>query len=132
MLVHPGGPFWKNKDAGSWTIPKGEFSENEDAFDAAKREMNEELGMELTGHFVQLATVKLKSGKVIHAWALEADLETDRIMSNTCEVEWPPRSGKKISIPEIDRGAWFMEKQAKEKIHPAHVALIDELILLLH
>ena len=132
MLVHPGGPFWKNKDAGVWSIPKGEFTNEEDALDVAKRELKEELGMELSGNFIKLSPVKLKSGKVVQAWALEADLDPLLICSNHCEIEWPPRSGKKISIPEIDRGEWLNEKEAKEKINPAQAALIDELLAMLH
>jgi predicted NUDIX family NTP pyrophosphohydrolase len=127
MLVHPGGPIWKNKDEGAWSIPKGEFTDEEDALAAAQRELKEELGMELTGEFISLAPVKLKSGKTVYAWALEADLNTELISSNTCQIEWPPRSGKRIDIPEIDKGAWFNMSEAKQKINPAQAAFLDEL-----
>ena len=128
MLVHPGGPFWKNKDEGAWSIPKGEFTDEEDGLEAAKRELKEELGMELAGEFIELTPVKLKSGKTVYAWALEADLDPALISSNHCEIEWPPRSGKKISIPEIDRGEWMSIEEAKQKINPGQLPLIDELI----
>ena len=131
MLVHPGGPFWKNKDTGAWSIPKGEFTEDEDALEAAKRELKEELGMDLNGNFIKLSPVKLKSGKVVHAWALAGDLDPLLISSNHCEIEWPPRSGNKIDIPEIDRGEWFNTSKAIEKINPAQAAFIEELIFLL-
>jgi len=132
MLVHPGGPFWKNKDEGAWSIPKGEFSDEEDPLTAAQRELKEELGMELGGEFIELSPVRLKSGKTVYAWALETDLDPSLISSNHCEIEWPPHSGKRISIPEIDRSEWFDATKAKEKINPAQVGFIEELITLLH
>lgn len=119
LLVHPGGPFWKNKDAGHWSIPKGEFSDEENAFDAAIREFEEETGTRLDGHFIELTPVKLKSGKVVYAWALEKDLDADAIVSNTFDIEWPPKSGTLKSFPEIDRAQWFTIKEAWEKINEA-------------
>lgn len=119
LLVHPGGPFWKNKDAGHWSIPKGEFSDEENAFDAAIREFEEETGTRLDGHFIELTPVKLKSGKVVYAWALEKDLDADAIVSNTFEIEWPPKSGTLKSFPEIDRAQWFTIEEAWEKINEA-------------
>lgn len=129
MLVHPGGPFWKNKDAGSWSIPKGEFMEEEPLV-AAIREFKEETGMDASGKFIPLTTIKQKAGKMIFAFALEKDIDTTLVKSNTFEMEWPPHSGKNQQFPEIDRAAWFTIAEAKEKINPAQVALIDELIKL--
>ena len=128
FLVHPGGPFWKNKDAGSWSIPKGEFTESEDPLDAAKREFKEETGIHCEGEFIELSPVKLKSGKVIFAWAMEKDINPDLIKSNFFEMEWPPKSGKKMSFPEIDKGGWFSPAEAKLKINATQSAFIDELL----
>lgn len=127
LLVHPGGPFWKNKDAGAWSIPKGEFDENEDALQAAQREFEEETGIAIDGDFIPLSPVKQKSGKIVYAWALEKDIDTTNIQSNFFEMEWPPRSGKKQQFPEVDRGAWLTIPEAKEKINPYQVALLEEL-----
>jgi predicted NUDIX family NTP pyrophosphohydrolase len=128
MLVHPGGPFHKKRDAGAWSIPKGEFDEHEEALSAAKREFFEELGMELpVTEFIELEPVKQKSGKMVYAWAAEADMDVSNITSNTCMVEYPYKSGKMIEIPEVDRAEWFNIDVAKEKIIPAQVAFIEEL-----
>jgi predicted NUDIX family NTP pyrophosphohydrolase len=129
FLVHPGGPFWKNKDLGAWSIPKGEFTEEEDALEAAKREFKEETGISCDGDFLQLSPVKLKSGKEIFAWALEKDIDADQLKSNFFEMEWPPKSGKMKSFPEIDKGAWFAPGEAKQKINDSQVVFIDELLL---
>ncbi|PVX47483.1 putative NUDIX family NTP pyrophosphohydrolase [Flavobacterium sp. 103] len=102
LLVHPSGPFWKNKDRGHWSIPKGEFNDEENAFDSAIREFEEETGTRLEGSFVELSPVKLKLGKIVHAWALEKDMDTNTIESNTFEMEWPPKSGTIHSFLEID------------------------------
>jgi predicted NUDIX family NTP pyrophosphohydrolase len=131
FLVHPGGPFWKNKDAGAWSIPKGEFTDEEDALLAAQREFKEETGQTIDGDFIPLTPVKQKSGKTIHAWAVEADIDPATIKSNPFEIEWPPRSGKKQEFPEVDRAEWFIAETAKEKINTSQAALIDELINLL-
>lgn len=128
LLVHPGGPFWKNKDEGAWSIPKGEFAEEENALHAAKREFTEETGFTLKGDFVKLTPVKLKSGKTVHAWALEMDIDETLVKSNHFEMEWPPKSGKKQSFPEVDRAAWFLPAAAKEKINPAQASFITELV----
>ncbi len=128
LLVHPGGPYLKNKDAGAWTIPKGEFNDNEDALSAAKREFMEETGQVILGNFIELTPVKQKSGKVVFAWALESDIVAENIISNTFEMEWPPRSGKMQSFPEVDKAHWFFTDKAKQKINPSQPALIDELI----
>lgn len=128
FLVHPGGPFFKNKDLGVWSIPKGEFLDNEDALVAAKREFLEETGQSITGDFIPLSPVILKSGKKVHAWAVEGDIDHEIIVSNFFEIEWPPKSGKKQSFAEIDRGAWFDAETAKLKINPAQAAFIEEII----
>ncbi|MFV5700208.1 NUDIX domain-containing protein [Flavobacterium sp. ZT3R17] len=128
LLVHPGGPFWKNKDLGHWSIPKGEFSEDENAFDAAIREFEEETGTRLEGDFIALSPVKLKSGKVVYAWALEKDINGDTVVSNTFEMEWPPKSGTLKSFPEIDRAQWFTVDEALEKINEAMGDLILQLL----
>jgi predicted NUDIX family NTP pyrophosphohydrolase len=126
FLVHPGGPFWKNKDAGAWSIPKGEF-EDEDPLDAAIREMKEETGITLKGDFIELIPIKQKSGKLVYAFAIEYDLDPSKIKSNEFEMEWPPKSGKKKMFPEIDKAEWFEIKTAKEKINPGQENLIVEL-----
>jgi predicted NUDIX family NTP pyrophosphohydrolase len=132
FLVHPGGPFFKNKDAGAWSIPKGEFLPDEDPLLAAKREFEEETGQPVIGNdFIKLSPVKLKSGKTVHAWAIEGDIKADTIVSNLFEMEWPPKSGKQASFAEIDRAGWFDVDEAKIKVNPAQVAVIEELKRLL-
>lgn len=127
FLAHPGGPFWKNKDAGAWSIPKGEFDDNEEPLDAAIREMKEETGLTLKGNFIELTPVKQKSGKLVYAWALEHDIDPSEIKSNEFEMEWPPKSGKKKSFPEIDKAEWFDLTMAKDKILGAQWPLVEEL-----
>jgi predicted NUDIX family NTP pyrophosphohydrolase len=128
LLVHPGGPLWAKKDEGAWSIPKGLVEEGEDLFKAACREFEEETGLELnTDRFIHLGPVKLKSGKVVHAFAVEGNCDPAKIRSNTFEMEWPPRSGKVQNFPEIDRAAWFRLDEAKRKINPGQVRLIEEL-----
>jgi len=128
FLVHPGGPFFKNKDAGYWSIPKGEYLIEEDALTAAKREFWEETGQQATGDFIDLGSVKLKSGKIIQAFAVEGDIDHEVIQSNLFEIEWPPRSGKMQSFPEADRADWFTPDEAKIKLNPAQAKFIDELV----
>ena len=127
LLAHPGGPFWAKKDAGAWTIPKGEIGDSEEPLAAARRELREETGLALEGEFIALAPVRQKSGKWVHAWALEGDCDAAAIRSNTFSVEWPPRSGKQREFPEIDRAAWFTIPEAREKILAAQAAFLDEL-----
>ena len=115
FLVHPGGPFWINKDAGAWSIPKGEYSDNEGALTAAVREFEEETGKKLFGDFIALTPIIQKAGKQVHAWAIEGDRDADKIVSNTFKVEWPPKSGNWKSYPEVDKAGWFDTKTAKEK-----------------
>lgn len=131
FLVHPGGPFWKNKDAGAWSVPKGEYEEGEDPLAAARREFEEETGIAVNGDFIPLKPVKQKSGKVIFAWALEKDVEANTIVSNTFPLEWPPRSGKFIEVPEVDKGGWFDLNEAAVKILPGQVPILEELRQLL-
>lgn len=128
FLVHPGGPFWKNKDLESWSIPKGEFTDDEDPLEAAKREFLEETGVKVDGDFIPLESVKLKSGKTVLAWALEFDLDVTLIESNTFEMEWPPKSSRMQSFPEIDRGEWFQTEHALKKINPAQDDFIIQII----
>jgi len=128
FLVHPGGPFYKNKDPGAWSIPKGEFPDAEEPLAAAKREFEEETGQAIDGGFIKLEPVTLKSGKIVYAWAVEGDINPETITSNEFEMEWPPKSGKKQSFPEIDRAGWFSVDEARLKINPAQAKLIDNLI----
>jgi predicted NUDIX family NTP pyrophosphohydrolase len=128
FLVHPGGPFWKNKDDGAWSIPKGEIDPDEDPLSAAQREFEEETGFKTAGTFTPLAPVKIASGKVIEAWAIEHDLDASAIRSNTFEVEWPPRSGKRSAFPEVDRAAWFAAPEALRKVTKGQVPLLRQLI----
>lgn len=131
FLVHPGGPFFKNKDLGAWSIPKGEFLDDEDPLAAAKREFEEETGQAIEGNFIKLAPVVLKSGKTVHAWAVEGDIDHQTITSNLFEMEWPPKSGKKQSFPEIDRAGWFDLEEARVKINGAQVGLIEEMVTII-
>lgn len=128
FLVHPGGPWWQGKDTGAWSIPKGEFSETEDALTAAIREFAEETGQAITGNFIPLAPVKQKGGKMVIAWAVEAEPDAAHIVSNTFKMEYPYKSGKWITVPEIDKAGWFRAAEARVKINPAQVQLIDELL----
>lgn len=128
FLVHPGGPFWKNKDLESWSIPKGEFTNDEEPLDAAIREFKEETGFEADGDFIKLEHVKLKSGKIVYAWAVDFDLDETLIKSNTFELEWPPKSGKLESFPEVDKGEWFQTDEALKKINPAQADFIVQMI----
>src|ERR1700722_19442508 len=127
LLAHPGGPFFKNKDDGAWTIPKGEPDPNEDLLAAAKREFAEETALFSTGPFIALTPVKQKGGKIVHAWAFGGDGDPAAMVSNTFTMEWPPRSGRKAQFPEVDRADFFDAATAKRKIKPAQAALIDEL-----
>jgi predicted NUDIX family NTP pyrophosphohydrolase len=128
LLVHPGGPFWARRDAGVWSIPKGEYEPGEEPLDAARREFEEELGSPPPpGQPVDLGEVRQKAGKLVRAWALTGDLDVDRIQSNTFAMQWPPGSGRMQEFPEVDRGQWFATDQAREKINPAQIALLERL-----
>ena len=131
FIVHPGGPFWKSKDDGAWSIPKGEYEDGDDPLIAARREFLEETGIELSGTFQPLREIRLKSGKRVLAWALDIDFDATKIVSNTFEMEWPPRSGRRQQFPEIDKGNWFILKEAKIKLNEAQAGLIDQLEALL-
>jgi predicted NUDIX family NTP pyrophosphohydrolase len=127
FLVHPGGPFWAKKDAGAWSIPKGEFEEGENPLEAAKREFQEETGLSVEGEFIPLGPVKQRSGKVVSAWAVEGNCDAKFIKSNTFSMEWPPGSGKRREFPEVDRAEWFGIPEAKEKILPGQGLFLEEI-----
>jgi len=127
FLAHPGGPFWVRKDLSAWTIPKGEYEPDEEPLTAAKREFEEETGFKVDGEFVNLGTVTQTSGKIVSAWAVEGDCDPARLVSNFCEVEWPPRSRKMIEIPEVDRGEWFSMAEAREKIFTSQRPFLERL-----
>jgi predicted NUDIX family NTP pyrophosphohydrolase len=127
LLAHPGGPFWKDRDAGAWTIPKGGIHEGEDPLDTAVREFAEETGFDAQGPFLPLGSVTQRGGKIVHAWAFEADWDPSALVSITCTTEWPHRSGRYITIPEIDRAAFFTPADARRAINVAQVEFIDRL-----
>jgi predicted NUDIX family NTP pyrophosphohydrolase len=127
FLVHPGGPFWKNKDTGAWSIPKGEYSDNEDPLEAARREFAEETGQLIDGDFKPLTPRKQKSAKLISAWAVEGEVDADSLKSNLFALEWPPHSGRMQQFPEVDRGGWFEVDEAMKKIVPGQIGFISEL-----
>ena len=127
LLAHPGGPFWKKKDLGAWSIPKGEVIAGEPLLTAALREFSEETGFSVTGDFIPLTAVSYKGGKQVFAWGLEQDVDPEKIKSNLFEMEWPPRSGRKQSFPEIDRASWFSFEEGLKKIIPAQQSFITEL-----
>ena len=127
FLVHPGGPYFTKKDEGSWTIPKGEIDLYEDELEAAKREFIEETGYLPSGNFIALQAIQQKGGKIVKCWAIEGDIDPADLVSNTFEMEWPPRSGRQATFPEVDRAAWFPLEIARQKINPAQAALLDEL-----
>lgn len=131
FLVHPGGPHFAKKDLGYWTIPKGEYLEGEQPLEAAKREFREETGFGVSGDFLELGWIKQKGGKIVTAWAFEGDCDPGKLISNHCEVEWPPQSGRLIEIPEVDRGAWFSLVEAKERIKATQIPLLERLWLAL-
>jgi len=128
LLVHPGGPYWEKKDLGAWSLPKGEHDDGEEALACALREFAEELGSAPPeGELADLGSVRQKSGKVVHAWALEGDVDASTATSNTFELEWPPRSGRYREFPEVDRAEWFPLAEARERINPAQAAFLDRL-----
>ena len=131
LLAHPGGPLWARKDYGAWTLPKGQFTEDEAPLDAARREFEEEMGSAPAGLFQPLGTLKQPSGKVIHAWAAESDFDTASVKSNLFSMEWPPRSGKMAEFPEVDRAAWFSIEEARHKILKGQQPFLDRLLALL-
>jgi predicted NUDIX family NTP pyrophosphohydrolase len=128
LLAHPGGPFWKDRDAGAWTIPKGEIEPGEEPLAAARREFEEETGIPVnSGNFIELTPIQQRSGKIVHAWAFAGDCDPSRVTSGTFKMEWPPKSGCFQDCPEVDRAAFFRMAEAKQKINPAQAALLEEL-----
>jgi predicted NUDIX family NTP pyrophosphohydrolase len=127
FLVHPGGPFWAKKDAGAWSLPKGEYAEDEDPFAAAKREFQEETGLKVEGSFLPLGTVKQPGGKTITAWSVAAKPDPSLVRSNTFHMEWPPKSGRTQEFPEIDKAAWFSLEEARKKILKGQIDFLERL-----
>lgn len=127
LLVHPGGPLWAKKDEGAWSIPKGEIDADEEPLAAARREFEEELGSPVSGEFIALAPIRQASGKVVHAWAVEADFDPATFTSGMFSMEWPPRSGQQQEFPEVDRAEWFSIDNARRKINKAQIELLDQL-----
>ena len=127
FLVHPGGPFWTNKDLGAWSFPKGEYSDDEEPLTVAKREFFEETGSTVDGELIPLTPVRQKGGKIVSLWAVEGDIDPETIRSNTFEMEWPPRSGKKAEFPEVDRARWYSVTEARRKLNAGQVPALDEL-----
>jgi len=131
FLVHPGGPFWAKKDAGAWSLPKGEIGEDEDPLQAAKREFTEETGFPIEGEFRPLEPIKQPGGKVVQAWAIEADCDPAQVRSNVFTMEWPPKSGRTQQFPEVDRAEWFAVAQARKRIIAAQINFLDQLVSVL-
>jgi predicted NUDIX family NTP pyrophosphohydrolase len=128
FLVHPGGPYWAKKDLGVWSIPKGEYHDEEAPLEAAKREFQEETGFVPSGEFMSLGEVTQPGGKLVQAWAFEGNYDPSKLKSNTFLMEWPPRSGKKITVPEVDRGAWFTIEEARKRLLRGQVPFLDRLV----
>jgi len=127
LLAHPGGPFWARKDKGAWSIPKGELAEDEDPLQGALREFAEETGHHVTGAFIALPPLRQPGGKLVYAWAVEGDFDPAQLRSNTFSMEWPPRSGRQASFPEVDRAAWFGLDEARSRILSGQVGFLDAL-----
>ena len=127
FLVHPGGLFWANKDAHAWSVAKGEVEQNEDLLDAARREFTEETGLTMAGPFLPLTPLRQASGKLVHVWAIEADVDPSTVRSNLFPLEWPPRSGQVRQFPEIDRAGWFDLAEARSKLHKGQITLLVQL-----
>lgn len=132
LLVHPGGPFFKKKDEGAWSIPKGELDEGEEGLHTAIRELEEETGYRVKGPFIALSPIKQKGGKTVQTWAAEGDFDTRSFTSNTFTIEWPPRSGRQQAFSEVDKVEWFKLNDAARKINPAQAALLTELVTCLN
>ena len=127
FLVHPGGPFWVKKDLGAWTIPKGEYAEDEEPLAAAKREFKEETGFAINGPFLELGIIRQASGKLVSGWAVEGDCDPQKLVSNLCQIEWPPRSHRRIEVPEVDRGEWFSIPEARQRIISTQIPFLESL-----
>jgi len=128
FLVHPGGPFWEKKDEGAWTVPKGEYASDEDPLAAAIREFREETGFSPGTDFLKLGEIRQASGKLVTAWAFQGDCDPAKLVSNFCQIEWPPRSGRQIEVPEVDRGAWFSIPVARTRILKSQEPFLDSLL----
>jgi len=128
LLAHPGGPYWSKKDTGAWTIPKGEFLDNEEPLAAAQREFQEEMGSPIEGEFLELEPRRQPGGKMIYAWAVRGDFDPARLTSNLFSMEWPPKSGRRQEFPEVDRAAWFSIAEARVKILPGQAPFLDALV----
>lgn len=128
LLVHPGGPFWAKKDAGAWSIPKGEFEDPEDPLAAARREFTEETGGTAGGEPIELTPLRQPGGKTVFAWAMEGDFDPDELRSNQFTMEWPPRSGRTREFPEVDRAGWFPPEEARAKILKGQIGFVDQLL----
>jgi len=128
FLVHPGGPFWAKKDLGAWSIPKGEYEVDEDPLAAARREFEEETGFPATGNFIELGELTQPGGKIVSAWAFEGDCDANDLRSNTFEMEWPPRSGRKMEFPEVDTGSWYSVEEARRRLMPGQMLFLDRLL----
>jgi len=128
FLVHPGGPFWAQRDMGAWSIPKGEYADGEEPLAAARREFEEETGFPATGGFIELGELKQAGGKIVSAWAFEGDCDARDLRSNTFTMEWPPRSGRKMEFPEVDRGSWYSIEDARKYLLPAQCVFLDRLL----
>jgi predicted NUDIX family NTP pyrophosphohydrolase len=131
LLVHPGGPFWAKKDAGAWSIPKGELEENEDPLAAARREFEEETGSAAAGEVIPLKPLRQPSGKIVYAWAIKGDFDPASLKSNAFTLEWPPKSGRQQEFPEIDQAGWFSMPVAGKKIHPGQAGFLTQLTRML-
>ena len=131
LLAHPGGPLWARKDLGAWTIPKGQFGDDESALEAARREFEEEMGSPASGEFVELGSIRQPSGKIVHAFTAAADFDVSTVKSNLFTLEWPPRSGKIGQFPEIDRAEWFVVEEARKRILKGQEPFLDRLLTLL-
>jgi len=128
FLVHPGGPFWQKKDEGAWSIPKGEYGEGEEPLAAARREFAEETGQAIDGDFVKIGDYRQPGGKLVSAWAVEGDCDANAIRSNAFTIEWPPKSGRKVEFPEVDRAQWFAPDEAAAKLLKGQVAILEDLL----
>jgi predicted NUDIX family NTP pyrophosphohydrolase len=131
LLAHPGGPLWARKDLGAWTIPKGQFGDDESPLDAARREFEEEMGSPAAGEFVELGSIRQPSGKTVHVFTAEADFDVMAVKSNLFTLEWPPKSGKKVEFPEVDRAEWFALEEARRRILKGQEPFLDRLLTLL-
>jgi predicted NUDIX family NTP pyrophosphohydrolase len=128
FLVHPGGPLWAKKDLGAWSIPKGEYGKDEEPLAAARREFEEETGFPAVGDFIELGELKQPSGKIVSAWAFEGDCDAQNLRSNNFEMEWPPRSGRTMEFPEVDRGSWYSIEEARKYLLPGQLEFLDRLL----